>query len=258
MLPREPRPALCPLAFRVAGGRQKGTPNKATAEIKAPAYEGDGTLVRIQGNNVTVRDGTLSTADATPLESVGHGTALERMTFGGVGGIALKGRRARMIDSRASSRFGVTFAGEAVIDRNEFGCVYDCVFLHGERNRVTNNRVSAADGVAIEIGDDDNFLAWNTVEGGGPFTVVLIGGDHNVVRGNTIDAGEQRAIIDVRGTANTLDGNIAHPTAVGSRASIGIAFGADGNYYGDNRMAASVPFQLGSTVQTDWGGNVGY
>ena len=35
-------------------------------------------------------------------------------------------------------------------------------------------------------------------------------------------------------------------------------FTANGNYYGNNRMAAQVPFALGGTVQTDWGGNVGY
>jgi hypothetical protein len=31
-----------------------------------------------------------------------------------------------------------------------------------------------------------------------------------------------------------------------------------GGGWGNNRMAAQVPFNLRATVQTDWGGNVGY
>ena len=67
----------------------------------------------------------------------------------------------------------------------------------------------------------------------------------------------------IGGTANTLDGNIGAPSeSLGLpravRARIGMQFTAEGNYYGDNRMAAEVPFALGGTVQTDWGGNVGY
>ncbi len=33
---------------------------------------------------------------------------------------------------------------------------------------------------------------------------------------------------------------------------------SNGNYYGNNRMAAQVPFALGGAMQADWGGNVGY
>src|SRR6187551_279098 len=32
----------------------------------------------------------------------------------------------------------------------------------------------------------------------------------------------------------------------------------NGNFYGDNRMQTAVPFDLGGTTQTNWGGNVGY
>jgi hypothetical protein len=62
----------------------------------------------------------------------------------------------------------------------------------------------------------------------------------------------------ISGTANTLDGNVAAPGRFGERARTGMAFTADGNFYGDNRMAAQTPFVVGGTVQTDWGGNVGY
>ena len=224
-------------------------------------YEGDGTIVRVEGDNVTLRDGAVSAVDASPLQSLGSGTAIERMTLVGVGGVSLGGRGARFIDSLASGRFGVSFSGEAVVEGSDFGCHYDCVGLHGERNSFTGNRVSAADGVTIAVDGDGNIVARNTVLGGsgGAFEVVVIEGDHNVVRDNTIAVDvQQRPIVSVRGTSNTLDGNIAYPSPDGGPASVGIAFDEDGNFYGDNRMAAAIPFQLGSTAQTDWGGNVGY
>ena len=56
----------------------------------------------------------------------------------------------------------------------------------------------------------------------------------------------------------TLDGNIGAPSDPARREAVGMRYTADGNFYGDNRMAAQVPFDLGGTVQTDWGGNVGY
>lgn len=38
----------------------------------------------------------------------------------------------------------------------------------------------------------------------------------------------------------------------------GIRFTVSGNFYGNNRVAATVPFNLGTATQTDWGGNVGF
>ena len=38
----------------------------------------------------------------------------------------------------------------------------------------------------------------------------------------------------------------------------GITFFSDGNFYGDNIVWATVPFNVGATVQTDLGGNVGF
>jgi hypothetical protein len=55
-----------------------------------------------------------------------------------------------------------------------------------------------------------------------------------------------------------LDANIATPNSKGATSPIGIEFAQDGNYYGDNRIAALLPFSLGGTIQTDWGGNASY
>jgi hypothetical protein len=90
--------------------------------------------------------------------------------------------------------------------------------------------------------------------------VYIVGGDRNVVRDNTIISGiPGGTAFAVRGTGNTLDGNIAAGREPEFPATnVGIAFTADGNYYGDNRMGSNVPFSLNGTVQTDWGGNVGY
>ena len=93
------------------------------------------------------------------------------------------------------------------------------------------------------------------------FPAFDIKGDHNLVRGNTVILGGAEAgqpLFAISGTGNTLDANIVPPPSPGQRALTGMQFTADGNFYGDNRMAAQVPFALGGTVQTDWGGNVGY
>jgi hypothetical protein len=99
----------------------------------------------------------------------------------------------------------------------------------------------------------NNILELLSVEEG--FTVE---GDYNVLRDNiALEAAGVDAIFLVSGTANTIDGNIAPPADPDQEAGgpgLGIKFTADGNYYGNNRMAVS----LGGTVQTDWGGNVRY
>jgi hypothetical protein len=122
--------------------------------------------------------------------------------------------------------------------------------------------MSLFQGGGIGIIGDRNVVASNVIDVSNAVDageVVDVGGDTNVVRGNTVLLGGiTRAIYRISGTANTLDGNIAAAPTATERAQTGMLFTADGNFYGDNRMAAQVPFLLGGTVQTDWGGNVGY
>jgi hypothetical protein len=63
----------------------------------------------------------------------------------------------------------------------------------------------------------------------------------------------------VDGTGNVIDGTKALPVSYDTTPNgYGIRFLQDGNYYGNNRMSGNVPYELGGTVQIDWGGNVAY
>jgi hypothetical protein len=64
--------------------------------------------------------------------------------------------------------------------------------------------------------------------------------------------------ISVQGELNVLEGNILNFSRGNPGGGTGIEFLADGNFYGNNRMNATVPFNLGGTTQTDWGGNVSF
>ena len=154
-------------------------------------FDGDGTNVLVEGDNVTMRSGSLSgIGEGALLHSSGRATILERMDLAAVAGVRLEGVGSRMVDSRVANRFGISFGGGAIVERNEILCVYDCVALFGDRNTFTSNLVDAGEGVLIEVAGDRNFVGWNTLHMSG-FEAVKIGGDHNVVRGNTIttDAG---------------------------------------------------------------------
>ena len=59
--------------------------------------------------------------------------------------------------------------------------------------------------------------------------------------------------IQVDSDGNQIDGNAVMPNSFRT----GIQFGAGGNFYGNNRVSATIPFELGPG-QTDWGGNVSY
>jgi hypothetical protein len=82
------------------------------------------------------------------------------------------------------------------------------------------------------------------------------------VRDNTITwSYPPSVVIAVAGSANVIDGNIGaitEPPGVPPRANVGIAFRADGNFYGDNRLEATVLIDAAGTMQTDWGGNVAF
>ena len=89
-------------------------------------------------------------------------------------------------------------------------------------------------------------------------TSILVNGRQNLVRDNTIRVdGLTEAAIQVNDRANVLEANIVLPVPGGDRATVGIQFTADGNSFGNNRLGALVPVDVGSTTQTNWGGNVG-
>ena len=164
-------------------------------------------------------------------------------------------------DSDLGVRVEMQFGSFSQLLRNTITCNRGgrCVSFLGESNTMTDNTLTLFQGGGVYIAGDRNVAANNVIDARNAvdhLEVFEIAGDRNVVRSNTFFMGgfDQAPLWLITGTQNTLDGNIA----AGGRARIGMEFTADGNYYGNNRMAAEVPFALGGTVQADWGGNVGY
>lgn len=168
--------------------------------------------------------------------------------MGGYGGLELGGSTSAIRDSRIGSRtLAVELAADSAIDRTSIGCTFHCVDL-GDRNRLVDSVVSGYEAVIVD--GDGNLLSNNEIRGG----LIAIDGDTNIVRGNMLLGGGAPAI---GGTKNIVDGNLILPDADGT-VQVGIEFTEDGNFYGNNRVSAEVPFAHGGTVQTDWGGNVAF
>ena len=173
------------------------------------------------------------------------------------------GTFATISDSDIYARSAVWLASHSNLERNAIGCSFICVEIEGDTNRVTDNRILPNRSAGVGIKGNGNIVANNVmlaveIEQLEPGFEVF--GNHNVLRNNTVLVGGPGVgtVWEISGTGNTLEGNIAAPHDAESRAGTGIRFLADGNYYGDNRMAAEVPFALSGTVQIDWGDNVGY
>jgi hypothetical protein len=238
-----------------------------SADINAPPV---GTLVMITGNSAEIRNGGLSACcdGAIAVQGTGSNTRLHRLTIFSELTMTFDGESASLTDSHLSSRHEMQFTGHSNLERNFISCNRGirCVRLLGDGNHVLDNRMALFQGGGIGIMGADNVVADNVIDVSNAVDageVVEVDGRSNVVRGNTVLlGGVTSAIYVISGTANTLDGNIAAPpsgTTIPSEPTrTGMLFTADGNYYGNNRMGAEVPFALGGTTQTDWGGNVGY
>jgi hypothetical protein len=222
------------------------------------------TLLAVSGDQVTVRNGTLSACceGAAAFGSTGNVTRLEHLEVSGQETMQLEGASTTITDSDIHARWGITVNERSVVQRNSLGCRTACLTLQGDGNALIDNRFGFADAdFVVKVGGDANVIERNMMDNdfAVPGTAYTVDGDRNVIRDNTITGGGADLAFEVRGTANTLDGNIVAPPGEASRATrVGIDFTADGNYYGDNRMGAIVPFNLNGTVQTDWGGNVDY
>jgi hypothetical protein len=221
------------------------------------------TLLAVSGNQALVRNGRLEACceGAAAFGSTGFGTRLEHLDVNGQDPMRFDGAGAVITDSVIHTRWGINVNENSVVRGNALSCRTFCLTLQGAMNQVIDNRFSYADAdVVLQVDGDGNVIERNVMDGDvfGPGTAYAVGGDRNVVRDNTITGGGFGTAFAVGGTGNTLDANILASREGGLLTTNGIRFTADGNYYGNNRMAAQVPFALGATVQTDWGGNVGY
>ena len=175
--------------------------------------------------------------------------------------VEFEGARATITDSVIAARWGTNVNETSVVRRNALSCRTFCLTLQGDMNQVIDNRFAFADAdFVVHVYGDANVIERNMIDNNfiAPYPAYVVDGDRNVIRDNTITGSGAGVAFAVGGTGNTLDGNIVASREAGPSTEVGIEFTADGNYYGNNRMAAIVPFNLNGTVQTDWGGNVSY
>ena len=221
------------------------------------------TLIAVSGNEVVVRNGRLSACceGAAAFGSTGTGTLLEHLDVLSGFPMLFEGAQATITDSVIFARWGIFVKERSVVQRNALSCRTFCLSLSGDKNQVIANRFDFGDAdVVVEVAGDGNIIERNVIDNDFvvPGTAYVIAGARNVVRDNTITGTGDIVAFGVSGVKNTLDGNILASREAGPPVRVGIDFTANGNYYGNNRMAATVPFNLNGTVQTDWGGNVSY
>ena len=221
------------------------------------------TLLVITGQDAEIRNGGIEASYIDrAARSTGIGAWLHHLSI--ISGVdettmMFEGNGTTISDSEI--RGTIILAGESSLERNRFDSRFRAFRLTGDGNRVLDNRIRTGRADAgVEILGNGNVVANNVMDGIAFDTGFSVDGDYNVLRGNTVMFIGLLSVARISGTGNTLDGNIAppDPDQEEGRARVGMEFFADGNYYGNNRMAAQVPFALGGTVQTDWGGNVGY
>ncbi len=234
---------------------------RISADIRALRLS---TLLLISGDRAEIRNGRFGACcdAAVAVASTGAGTNLHHLTIYSFEPMTFDGDFTTIRDSGITPHPGIQLAGRSNLERNAIFCSFICAVLSGDGNRVTDNRMYPYQFGGVRIMGNENVVANNIMDAREIAQLVAgfdVEGDHNVLRSNTVLVGfSTEAVLRISGTANTLEGNIGAPNESEWEAGAGIKFTADGNYYGNNRMAARTPFLLGGTVQTDWGGNVGY
>jgi hypothetical protein len=222
-------------------------------------HDGDGIV--IEGDDFTLRNGRLNRdpSNGSVIRGTGARTVIEK--FEGLGAMSVfavtLGESARVENSFFTGTWGVSL-GSGSLESTRILCSRRCVNAAAGARIVDNELSSANEGavelVGSEIIFDRNFI---TLTHAGP--AIDVAGDRNLISDNVVASfAPDAAAIVVNGTANILKDNLARSKDAQFRWPIGIAFNQDGNFYGDNQMEAIVPFSLGGTVQTDWGGNLGF
>lgn len=224
------------------------------------------TVINVQGDAFTLKNAEVSICceGGSLLESTGNATQVVGLTGFSHERMMLDGERAVIRDSSFHARNGVSVGSLGRIESTFLSCDISCLSFVGDENQLLNSRIRPDELLGVRIAGNGNVLAGNVIDvrptGPTVDTGFDVDGNDNVIRDNTLAvSGIVDVAIVVSGSGNVLDGNIADRIGESpSRISVGIRFEQDGNYYGDNRMQADVPFDLGGTTQTDWDGNVGY
>jgi len=223
----------------------------------------EGNVVIVSGRHAVLRDGTIeNTSDSTGVLSTAEHTVLERMSVRAES-VARLSSRAVVRHSTLVGRTGVSVGSDSIVEFNRFLSTFTCLFAAGDNIRLNDNTMDGGEYV-VRVTGSDNIVARNTITPGDWPGGLLLDGERNAIEANVFKGypwGISEPAIVVDGTANILRGNLALPAwdePVTKKWSLGIRFFQSGNYYGNNQMAAIVPFDLGTTAQIDWGGNIGF
>ena len=223
-----------------------------------------GVLLQISGSSVRVKNGVLRNSSAVPtVQGTGEAIILENMdvSSGAGSSISLSGDNGIVRDSRLGARSGVSLSGiGARIERNVVSLSAGTGIFTGDNSAVIDNAVTGGALVdALIVLGSESYVGDNRISATDAIVGILINGNDNTVADNLITGVFQiDTAISVLGEANVIDGNILRLSPGGNANNTGIAFQIDGNFFGNNRMAATVPFDLGGTAQTDWGSNAGF
>jgi hypothetical protein len=227
-----------------------------------------GQVVEVHGDRVSFRNGRLpGNPYQVVLTSTGRQLEVDQMTIYSSEVLELEGDRTVIRDSDVFVQWGLILGGEqAVVEQSGFyGCNIRCLQVNGVGGEIRGNEFTTDsnfnDDVVVIDGSytvfDGNLIDQRAIDV--TYSMLAINGPQNRAANNTFILGSNTtAAIAVNGMNNTIDSNIARPGPFGASADQGVTFTADGNFYGDNRMDATIPFNLSGTTQTDWGGNVGY
>jgi hypothetical protein len=223
-------------------------------------------VIGVTGNRVTLRDGVLgleSAGDASfAIRSTGSETVIERIRTLSEEGISIHGPSSTVRDC------SVTFStiggdGSTITGSN----VTDSLFVAANNVVVRDNIIDNGESLEIlRIVGNSNEVVGNSLRNTAFFDqqgLNVVGASNliadNIFRSLGHDVQPAAYAIRVDGAANIIRGNLAAPNQVTSEKWMtGIKFLRDGNFFGNNQMSAAVPFDLGGTAQTNWGGNVGF
>jgi hypothetical protein len=222
----------------------------------------EGAAITIAGSSVTLRNGGVSGGDdqGGPLSVQGHSATIENLHVGGLNASYFGGETSSGLILRDS-----TFATGvydvppgSTITRNRFLCGFQSGLAIGDDTQVLDNVWAECDATQLSVAGAGNLVERN-VFGPSSRTTVLVDGRSNLLRDNTLQVdGSTEPVLQVNNGANVLEANVVLPIPGGERATVGIRFTADGNSFGNNRLGALVPVDVGATTQTNWGGNVSF
>jgi hypothetical protein len=229
------------------------------------ATSGEGALVAVRAgaSDFTLRNGVLEGEENYWVDSTATRTNVRDLTVvAGTSGFNLQGAQA-LVKNLHVRNSGVALRGAgSLIDSSRISSGRFGAVLIGSHTRVTNSEIRSNQFRSLVVNGDSAVVTNNVLINTEPSTespLTLIG-DNNMVLNNVFLTEEDGlvgvAAIVVEGSSNVLRDNLAPP--IRGRWGTGISFQASGNFYGNNQMAADVPFRLTDTEQTDWGGNFGF